>query len=102
MAKVLHLEEFTIAAWGTGKAPNSGSCARLTGFLAVCEGISRLRSVTSVVTWFRTPLLLSSPYTPLDLADKGVGLETDYAAGLCTAEETLERMDKWWRDRTGM
>ncbi|MFF3730784.1 hypothetical protein ACFYXM_10810 [Streptomyces sp. NPDC002476] len=73
---------------------------RLVSFTASCEAIATLDTVPSVSDWFRASLTPAVNYTPLDLADKGIKLELDYAAGLCSVEEALVLVEQWWRGMT--
>ncbi|MFF3358841.1 hypothetical protein ACFYWN_41030 [Streptomyces sp. NPDC002917] len=100
IAEVLHRPETEIAHLRTGETTDQLTRTRLTGFMAACEAIEKLTAIADVPTWFRTRIDPAREYTPLHLADKHIGLELDYAAGACGADQTLARMKTWWIEQT--
>ncbi|MFI5752935.1 hypothetical protein ACIBBE_45635 [Streptomyces sp. NPDC051644] len=101
IGQVLHRELSVVDRARTSHELDPRATDDLTTFLATCEAIAALSNVPSVVAWFRTPLVPAYRYTPLDLADKGEGIELDYAARFCTATQALAWLETWWRKMTG-
>ncbi|MGW3308355.1 hypothetical protein ACWDG9_17415 [Streptomyces sp. NPDC001073] len=100
-ARFLGVTEDAVAGWRDGDTAGPQAHVQLARLVATCLTVEELGTIRNVVAWFRTPLHPPCPYSPLDLARLDTGLELAYAAGECSAQETLDEFDELWRTSTG-